>query len=108
MLREGKGVIFICRKTKCQNILCTSLFSTVEVINGEFRAGEFKLPSQLKMFPWDVLNGSKVNVDDEDVSLVVEETVMSFPLETATPPVVKVAVGELIKPLIFDAVQVRL
>ena len=52
--------------------------------------------------------GQRVNVDNEDVSLAVEETVMSFPLETATPPVVQVAVGELIKPLIFDTVQVRL
>ena len=33
---------------------------------------------------------------------------MSFPLETATPPMVQVAVGELTKPLIFDTVQVRL
>ena len=43
------------------------------------------------------------------VSLVVVETVMSLPLETAIPPVVHMAVGELVRPpTLFDTVQVRL
>ena len=43
------------------------------------------------------------------VSLIVVETVISFPSETAIPPVVHVAVGELTKPpTLFDTVQVRL
>ena len=43
------------------------------------------------------------------VPVVVVETVMSFPLETILPPVVQVAVGELIRPsTLFDTVQVRL
>ena len=45
-----------------------------------------------------------------EVSVVIVETVIPFPLETATPPaVVQVAVGELIRPSTFlDTVQVRL
>ena len=43
------------------------------------------------------------------VPVVVVETVMSFPLETAIPPVVHMAVGELTRPpTLFDTVQVRL
>ena len=43
-----------------------------------------------------------------DASLVVVETVMSFPLETVFPPVVHVAVGGLTKPPILVTVQVKL
>ena len=47
-------------------------------------------------------------MDVADIS-VVEETVMSFPLATAMPPMVQVALGELIKPAtVFDTVQFRL
>ena len=57
----------------------------------------------------DVLSESKVSEDVVDMSSVVEETVMSFPLATATPLMVQVAVGELIKPAtVFDTVQFRL
>ena len=45
------------------------------------------------------------------VSLVanVVEMVIPFPLETATPSVVQIAVGELIKPsTVLDTLQVRL
>ena len=44
------------------------------------------------------------------VSLVaIVDTVIPFPLVTATPPVVQVAVGELIKPVtVLDTVQERL
>ena len=48
-------------------------------------------------------------MDVVDILSVVEETVTSFPLATATPPMVQVAVGELIKPAtVFDNVQFRL
>ena len=57
----------------------------------------------------DVLSGSKVSIDVVDMSSVVEETVMWFPLATATSLMVHVAVGELIKPAtVFDTVQFRL
>ena len=57
----------------------------------------------------DVLSGSKVRVDVEDMSSAVEETVMLFLMATATPRMVQVAVGELIKPAtVFDTVQFRL
>ena len=43
------------------------------------------------------------------VSLFILETVIPFPLETVTPPVVQVAVGELRRPsTVLDTVQVRL
>ena len=44
------------------------------------------------------------------VSLVaIVDTVIPFPLATATPPVIQVAVGELIKPVtVLDTVQERL
>ena len=48
-------------------------------------------------------------MDVADISSVVEETVTPFPLATAMPPMVQVAVGELIKPAtVFDTVQFRL
>ena len=41
--------------------------------------------------------------------VAIVETVILFPLEMATPPVVHVAVGELIKPsTVLDTLQVRL
>ena len=43
-----------------------------------------------------------------DISLVSTETVMPFPLVTVLPPVVHMAVAELIRPTaVFDTVQAR-
>ena len=90
-------------------LLCTLLSSTTVGISGVSRAGEVKAPTHVKMPSCDVRSGSKVSVDVENMSSTVEETVMSFPLATATPLMVHVAVGELIKPAtVFDTVQFRL
>ena len=81
----------------------------MERISSVLRAGEVKVPSQLYLPLWDVLSRSKVSAE---VAIVLE-TVIPLPLVMATPPfsppVVQVAVGELINPLtVLDIVQVRL
>jgi hypothetical protein len=89
--------------------LCTWSVSIVERISSVLRAGEVKVPTQLYLPLWDVFSRSKVSVRMSASSVEIVETVIPFPLVTATPPVVQVAVGELIKPsTALDTVQVRL
>ena len=58
---------------------------------------------------WDVLSRVKVSIEAAVSLKLVLDMVIPFPSVIATPPVVQVAVGELIKPpTVLDIVQVRL
>ena len=85
----------------------------MECISSASRAGEVKVPSQLYLPLWDVLSRSKVSVEAAVSLKIVLKTVIPFPLVMATPPfsppVVHIAVGELVKPpTVLDTLQVRL
>ena len=81
----------------------------MECIRSTSSAGEVKVPVQLNLPSRDVLSGLKINVEVITVSVDKVETVISFLLVTSTPPMVQLAVGELIKPFtVLDTVQVRL
>ena len=81
----------------------------MERISSVSRAGEVKVPSQLYLSSWDVLSGLKVSVEIAVSLTVIVDTVTLFPLVMATPPVVQVTIGELIKPpTVLDTVQVTL
>ena len=88
------------------NLLCTLNSTTIEGVSGSSRDGEVKVPPQLYSPLCDVFSGLKISVE---MAVSFVNTMIPFPLVTATPPVVHVAVGELIKPpTVLDTVQVRL
>ena len=89
-------------------LLCTDTVSSINCTSEGLRAGETKVPLQLYLPFWKVLNGLKVKVERVAVPVLLTEIVIPFLLMTATPPVVQVAIGELIRPRILDTVQVRL